>query len=127
MMTSWALWIPLGILVVLPLAVPVQADQDWRQNGTSKAAVEGGQCVRSTPWMRRNHMKLIKHDRSVTVHQGVRTIDGSLAACVACHANRAADGDYVPVDSAQQFCAGCHQYTGTNLDCFSCHATVPVE
>jgi hypothetical protein len=117
----------LGILAVPLLVAAVQADPDWRQNGNSKAAVEGGQCVRPTPWMRRNHMNLIKHDRDVTVHQGVRTVDGSLAQCVACHANRADGGDYLPVNSTQQFCAACHQFTGTTLDCFACHATVPVE
>jgi predicted CXXCH cytochrome family protein len=116
-----------AVLLVPLFLVPAQADEDWRQNGNSKAAVEGGQCVRPTPWMRRNHMALIKHDREITVHQGVRTIDGSLAQCVACHVNRAEDGHYLPVNDAQQFCAGCHEFTGTTLDCFSCHATVPVE
>ena len=24
-----------------------------------------------------------------------------------------------------QFCAGCHEYTGVTLDCFSCHSSTP--
>ena len=126
-MTRRILLLSLWTLAVWLFALPVQADKDWRQNGTSKAATEGGQCVRETAWMRRNHMALVQHDRDVTVHQGVRTIDGSLAQCVACHANRKEDGGYLPVNGEQQFCAGCHQYTGTTLDCFSCHAKSPVE
>lgn len=114
--------------VVLAATVgAAQADPNWRENGTSKAAVEGGQCVRETSWMRRNHMALIKHDRELTVVEGVRTIDGSLAGCVACHANRDASGGFIPVEAEDQFCAGCHEYTATTLDCFQCHATVPVK
>lgn len=119
------LWLLAG--AVFALAGVAHADKNWRQNGTSRAAVEGGQCVRPTDWMRRNHMALIKHDRTVTVHEGVRTLDGSLAECVACHANKDDNGGYVPVTAPDQFCAGCHEFTGTTLDCFTCHATVPAH
>jgi predicted CXXCH cytochrome family protein len=114
-------------VALLALAGAAHADPNWRENGTSTAAVEGGECVRPTPWMRRNHMALIKHDRNVTVHQGVRTLDGSLAECVACHVNRDPNGGFVPVNDEGQFCASCHTYTATTLDCFGCHATVPVK
>ena len=118
-----------GLLVVAMLTAGggVLADKNWRAAGTSRAAVEGGQCVRPTQWMRRNHMALIKHDRDVTVHQGVRDVDGSLSACIGCHANKDVDGHYKPVSEPGQFCAGCHDYTGTSLDCFSCHSTVPTQ
>jgi hypothetical protein len=118
-------WLLAGALCAL--AGAASADPNWRQNGTSRAAVEGGQCVRPTDWMRRNHMDLIKHDRTVTVHQGVRTVDGSLSACVACHANQDPQGGHLPVDAPGQFCASCHEFTGTTLDCFSCHATAPAH
>ena len=117
------IWMLLAVAIVFANAAG--ADPMWRQNGNSKAATEGGQCVRPTDWMRRNHMKLVKHDRDVTVHDGVRTIDGSLSECVACHVNKDTAGAAVPVNGPDQFCAGCHEYTGTSLDCFSCHSTVP--
>ena len=113
---------------LLALAAAAAADPDWRQNGTSMAAEsarEGGQCVRETDWMRRKHMELIKHDRHITVHQGVRTLDGSLAECVACHANRDERGRYISVNRDDEFCAGCHEFTGVSFDCFGCHASVP--
>jgi hypothetical protein len=118
-------WLLAGALFAL--AGAALADPNWRENGNSRAAVEGGQCVRPTDWMRRNHMDLIKHDRTVTVHQGVRTVDGSLAACVECHANKDPQGQPVPIDAPGEFCAGCHEFTGTTMDCFSCHATVPAH
>ena len=122
------LWLLAGALMAL--ATTASADPNWRQNGNSQAAEsarEGGQCVRDTQWMRRNHMDLIKHDRNITVHEGIRTLDGSLAGCVSCHANKDDQGKHVSVDSGDEFCAGCHHFTGVSFDCFTCHATVPTE
>ena len=125
-------------LLVLVMAVAmtgiVQAGPMWRDNTNSKAAESaksGGQCVRETDWMRKNHMDLLTHDRDVTVHQGVRTVDGSLSECVACHVNTD-NGNLVPVNAMEgpdgkQFCAGCHAYTGVKLDCFQCHSPIPAE
>ncbi len=118
-------WLLAGALIAL--AGVANADKNWRENGSSRAAVAGGQCVRPTDWMRRNHMDLIKHDRTLTVHQGIRTLDGSLAACIDCHANKSDQDGHVPVTAPGEFCAGCHEFTGTTLDCFSCHSTVPAH
>jgi hypothetical protein len=82
-------------------------------------------CVAPTPFMRRNHFELIQHQRTITVHQGIRDTDNSLAGCVDCHARKDAQGNYVPVTAPGEFCAACHEYTGATLDCFTCHATKP--
>jgi predicted CXXCH cytochrome family protein len=84
-------------------------------------------CVAPTPYMRRSHFELIKHQRDITVHEGIRKTDNSLAGCVDCHANQDAHGNFVPVNEEKQFCAGCHEYTGVMFDCFSCHATTPTK
>ena len=63
----------------------------------------------------------------LTVLEGIRTIDGSLSECVACHANKHDGAAYTPVNGEDQFCAGCHEFTGVSLDCFQCHSTVPTE
>ncbi len=118
-------FVALLVGAMLALAGGVQADQGWKQSGNSRAATEAQSCVRETPWMRRNHMDLIKHDRDLTVHQGIRTLDGSIKECVACHANKDAQGAYIPVVEDEQFCADCHEEAGVTLDCFSCHKTVP--
>ena len=82
-------------------------------------------CVAPTAFMRRNHFELIKHQRDITVHEGIRKTDNSLAGCVDCHVRMDAQGAQVPVNAAGEFCAGCHEYTGASLDCFTCHATKP--
>ncbi len=92
--------------------------------GSSKAAKLDA-CVEPTDYMRRNHFELIKHQRDITVHEGVRATDYSLAGCVDCHVRKDAQGQHVPVNAPGEFCSGCHQYTGATLDCFTCHATKP--
>jgi hypothetical protein len=82
-------------------------------------------CVEETAFMRRSHFELIKHQRDITVHQGIRKTDHSLAGCIDCHARKDARGSHVSVDAPGEFCAACHEYTGATLDCFTCHATKP--
>lgn len=84
-------------------------------------------CVAPTPFMRRNHFELIKHQRDITVHEGIRKTDYSLAGCVDCHVRKDAAGHHVAINAPGEFCAACHEYTATTLDCFTCHATKPVE
>jgi hypothetical protein len=81
-------------------------------------AQAGGQCVRDTDWMRRNHMRLLKHQRDDTMYRGVRGSDEALRACIDCHA----DGKTGSViGSDQAFCQGCHRYVSVSLDCWECH------
>lgn len=83
-------------------------------------------CVRETPFMRRNHMELILHQRDLTVHQGIRGVPESLAGCVDCHVGYDDRGHPVSVYAEGQFCRSCHEFTAVDLDCFGCHATVPM-
>nr|AFI78409.1 sulfur oxidation protein DsrJ [uncultured bacterium ws020C1] len=83
-------------------------------------------CVAPTPFMRRSHFELIKHQRDITVHEGIRKTDNSLAGCIDCHVRKGVDGAHVAVNAPGEFCAGCHKFTATTLDCFTCHATKPV-
>ncbi len=77
-----------------------------------------GQCVEATEVMRRDHMKLLLHQRDRTVRDGVRTKPHSFSGCVDCHASRKTGS----VLGAQGFCQSCHDYAGVRLDCFECHA-----
>jgi hypothetical protein len=92
--------------------------------GSAKAD-KAEQCVRETSFMRRNHFEVIKHQRDMTVRQGIRKTDDALAQCVDCHARQDEAGQPVPVNAPGEFCAGCHEYTAVSIDCFSCHTTVP--
>lgn len=90
-------------------------------------------CVAPTALMRREHFKFIEHQRDITVHQGIRDTDHSLSGCVDCHVATDVHGKYMPIDglnpetNEKQFCAGCHEYSGVQLDCFSCHTNVPIS
>jgi len=84
-------------------------------------------CVEPTEFMRRNHMELIRHQRDNTVHLGIRGSPHSLAGCVDCHVSYDAQREPVPVADEGQFCRTCHAHAAVKLDCFQCHATVPVD
>ena len=55
------------------------------------------QCVAPTQEMRRNHLGMIKHQRDMTVHKGIRKTDDSLAGCVDCHARKDTTGAAVAI------------------------------
>ncbi len=78
-------------------------------------------------YMRMNHMRLLKHDRDLTMREGDRSIKYSLKECVACHAQQGPDALPIPINAEGQFCAACHEYAAVKIDCFQCHATKPEE
>ncbi|WP_130471665.1 hypothetical protein [Candidatus Magnetaquicoccus inordinatus] len=70
---------------------------------------KGKECVKSTEWMRRNHMDFLKHNRDQAVREGIRVKSDSLKNCTTCHTSR------------EKFCDRCHTYTGVAPNCFECH------
>jgi len=87
-------------------------------------AARGGQCVEDPTFMRRNHMQLLKHQRSDTLRGGVRTGKYSLKECIACHASQTTNSVSA---SADNFCQSCHNYAAVSIDCFGCHANKPAQ
>ncbi len=83
------------------------------------------QCVEPVEVMRHQHMQLIKHQRDLTMHQGIRGTQHSLVGCINCHATPGADGKAVGADSPDHFCSSCHRYAAVSIDCFQCHADKP--
>ena len=79
---------------------------------------QGDACVAPTPEMRRDHMKMLQHQRDRTVRQGLRETRFSLKNCIACHAS-AETGSVLGKDG---FCSSCHAYTAVSMDCFECHS-----
>ena len=86
---------------------------------------QGDTCVADTAFMRRNHMRLLDHQRDDTVHAGERTGKFSLKACIDCHAVKGSDAQPVSFDSPQHFCRTCHDFAAVQVDCFGCHASRP--
>jgi hypothetical protein len=85
------------------------------------------ECVAPEAEMRRNHMNYILHQRDATMHEGVRTRQFALEECINCHAVEDESGEFVRVEDPRHFCASCHTYAAVKIDCFQCHADVPVR
>ena len=83
------------------------------------------QCVEPTEVMQKEHFGFLYHQRDKTVIKGIRTKDHSLANCIDCHVSYDNNGTALPINSEGQFCQTCHVQTAVNIDCFTCHATVP--
>lgn len=71
-------------------------------------------CVEGTEYMRANHMKVLKEERTNYVRHAEQNDKHSIKACFTCH-------DY------QNFCAECHKYNGVEPGCMNqtggCHST----
>ena len=109
---------------VLTVLLTVAGFADAGEDRTQRVAVpvfkieNGGACVAPTEEMRRNHMKMLLHQRDDTVRQGLRDPRFSLKHCVDCHASRET-GSVLGKDG---FCSSCHSYASVSLDCFECHS-----
>jgi hypothetical protein len=88
------------------------------------AAKAAGVCVRSTEYMRAEHMQLLDLWRDSVVRRGDRTyvnpsgkeFNMSLSnTCLDCHSNKA------------QFCDRCHDYASVRPYCWDCHIDNPKE
>jgi len=104
-------------------AQPAAADESYVTPGSKAASLKS--CVAPTEEMRRYHMEMIKHERHIIVHEGIRDTEYSLAGCIDCHVGKGPDNKPVSVYAEGQFCRRCHEYAAVELDCFDCHATVP--
>lgn len=99
-----------GIIAVV-LAVAAHA-------GAPRFKIERGEaCVAPVAEMRRDHMKMLVHQRDRTVRQGLREPRFSLKGCVECHASRKTGS----VLGKEGFCSSCHEYAAVKMDCFECH------
>jgi len=76
-------------------------------------------------YWRKNHMKMMTHDRDLTMRFGDREIGASLKACFDCHAATDDTGHIVTVQDERHFCRSCHDYAAVKVDCFSCHRSTP--
>ena len=109
-----------GIFAALA-AIAGFADTVPRESGRVPLPVvrieKGEACVAPVAEMRRDHMKMLFHQRDRTMHEGVRTTRFSLKNCVECHAS----ANTGSVLGEQGFCSSCHAYASVKIDCFECH------
>jgi hypothetical protein len=107
------------IAAVLALAGFADAgEQRARRVAVPVVKIEKGDaCVAPIREMRRDHMKMLLHQRDGTLRQGLREPRFSLKNCVDCHASRET-GSVLGKDA---FCSSCHAYAAVSMDCFECH------
>jgi len=124
-LTAW-----IGALLLTVFAsLAVASDDEERVSRIPKPAEarpQGDKCVEDTEYMKRNHMKLILHQRDKTMHQGIRTTKYSLKNCISCHATPTkANPEVRSVLGEGHFCQSCHAYNAVKIDCFECHSSKP--
>lgn len=111
-----------GIIAVLCLSIAYAASSSAPSVGP-KIVIDktrsGDHCVEDTAFMRKNHMKLLLHQRDETMHKGIRDTKYSLKKCISCHAS---SKDNRVIGDDEHFCQGCHTYAAVTLDCWECHA-----
>jgi len=111
------------VLALLAVVLTLVGYADAEEVRAGRVAVpvvkieKGEACVAPTAEMRRDHMKMLLHQRDRTLRQGVRESRFSLKSCVDCHASRET-GSVLGKDG---FCSSCHAYASVSLDCFECH------
>ena len=87
---------------------------------TITPATRGEHCIADPQYMRRHHMDMLFHQRTETVHLGIRGAPASLRGCVDCHAS-AQTGSVA--EAKTDFCVSCHSYAAVKIDCFGCHSS----
>ena len=114
-------WLILGLCLFFACATPGAAEG----LGPVIPKATGDSHPEGNTYMRRWHMDMMKHDRDVTVYQGVRPVGASLDGCFDCHTVR--DDAGLPVTAADErhFCRTCHDYAAVKVDCFDCHRSTP--
>ena len=108
----------LAFLAGLLLVVPVLSAHAGGSKPTVTIANPGTQCVAPAEEMRRTHMDMLKHQRNLTLRQGVRGAKVSLNGCVDCHASKKTGS---VTGSEDGFCQSCHAFAAVKLDCWDCH------
>lgn len=81
-------------------------------------ANKDSKCIAPPEVMRRNHMEMLKHQRKLTLREGIRGAKVSLNGCIECHASKT-NGSVIGSDA--NFCQTCHDYVAVKLDCWDCH------
>ena len=117
----------LSLLSLVPTGILSAADESTSGFGeivipSPQKPANAEQCVKPVAVMRRDHMKLLKHQRDETVINGERETSYSLVGCMNCHNPASASGEVVRYEDPQHFCAECHAFASVKIDCFECHA-----
>lgn len=120
----------LAFLAVIGFAWGAAADG----TGPVVPAATGDPHPEGSEYWRIHHMQMLKHDRKLTMREGVRdlapddmAINASIGECFDCHAVKDEAGDFVSFEDDRHFCRVCHDYAAVTIDCFTCHRSTPAN
>jgi len=125
-----ALFLLIAALLILPASIAAETESSSLGQVVipdPATPANAQQCVKPTDVMRRDHMKLLLHQRDETVLDGIRTKKYSLTGCINCHAQADKNGEILRVDDPGYFCTECHTYAAVKIDCFECHSDRAAE
>ena len=108
-------------LCLFALLLPVLAFASGRVPKPVIDIARPGKCVEDAATMVREHPDMLKHQRDLTMHEGIRTRKYSLKQCIQCHASTKTGS----VLGENGFCQSCHAYASVTIDCFNCHSSRP--
>ena len=111
-----------ALAVLLLLSAAAQAGGSRTPQPVVEKAQAGTMCLADPATMRRDHPRMLKHQRDDTVHGGIRGSKASLKACIGCHASSV---NASVAKAPSNFCVSCHAYAAVHIDCFECHSTQP--
>ena len=119
----------LVLLVGLALAAVSPALAEGTRAGLGPAVPQatGDPHPEGNAFMRRYHMTMMRHDRDLTMYDGIRPAESSLGQCFDCHAVRDDAGTPVTVADERHFCRVCHDFAAVRIDCFDCHRSTPPD
>jgi len=109
-----------ALLIFAALLLPALPSAYAADSAKPTVAIEnpGTQCVAPPEEMRRNHMEMLKHQRKLTLREGIRGAKVSLNGCIECHASKKTGS---VIGSDDNFCQSCHAFAAVKLDCWDCH------
>lgn len=122
---NWKMGALIAALLTISAVSVASSEPESNSGRVPKPKIEiekGDKCVEDEDFMRRNHMKLLMHQRDETMHKGIRTKKYSLQNCIECHASKKNNS---VLGSNENFCQSCHSYAAVKIDCFECHASKP--
>ena len=113
-----------GVLITFPFWYNLGKAAPAPERVLTEKAKAAKECVRSTDYMRAEHMQLLDVWRDTVVRDGKRvyinpngkSFNMSLSnTCLDCHSNKA------------EFCDRCHNYASVTPYCWDCHIDNPKE
>lgn len=116
----------IGAILAVMLALAGMAQAEGRSSlWPDIPEASGTPHPEGNEYWRKQHMKLMVHDRDATVHAGDRAVGASLKGCFECHSVEDEQGTPVTYASDRHFCRVCHDFAAVKVDCFTCHRSTP--